>query len=54
MTAQDDRPPLSPDPPAPPGQDVEAPDIAFEPPDDRETPDGMGVSDDAATIEAPD
>jgi hypothetical protein len=51
MTDTDTQPP---EPPIPPGQDVEAPDIEFDPPDDRETPDSMGVSDDAAAVEAPD
>lgn len=47
--------PISPDPPIPPGQDVEAPDIEVSPPDDgRDMPDNMGVSDDAPAVEAPD
>ena len=47
--------PISPDPPIPPGQDVEAPDIEVEPPEGgRDTPDSMAVNDDAAATEAPD
>ena len=46
--------PLTPDPPIPPGQDVEAPDIEFDAPDEREEPDAMGVNEDAAATEAPD
>jgi hypothetical protein len=46
--------PITPDPPIPPGQDVEAPDIEFEPPDGRAVPDGMAVNEDAAATEAPD
>ena len=46
--------PITPDPPIPPGEDVRAPDIEVEPPDDRETPDAMAVNEDAAATEAPD
>jgi hypothetical protein len=54
MTEADPQPPLSPDPPDPPGGHVEAPDIDVEPPDDRDTPDGTAVSSEAGAVEAPD
>jgi hypothetical protein len=47
--------PLTPDLPAPPGQeDVAAPDLTVQRPDDREAPDGTAVSGGAGTVEAPD
>ena len=46
--------PLNAEPPEPPGQDIEAPDIHVDPPEGRATPDGAGVSTSAGTEEAPD
>lgn len=47
--------PLNPDPPAPPGQeDLEAPDLSVEIPEEREKPDQMAVTDSTGTVEAPD
>lgn len=40
--------------PAPPGQEVQAPELAVEPADDRELPDGQGLSDEAGMPEPPD
>jgi len=54
MKQHDAQPPLSPDPPEPPGQDVEAPDLPVDPPEERDNPDGTAVSDEAGTVEAPD
>jgi hypothetical protein len=54
MSDTGSRPPLNPEPPEPPGQDVEAPDIEVETPDHREIPDGTAVSETAGTEEAPD
>jgi hypothetical protein len=54
MTDTDPQQPISPDPPAPTGQDARAPEIEVDRPDDRAVPDSMGVNDDAAAVEAPD
>jgi hypothetical protein len=54
MSDSQGRPPLNPDPPAAPGQDVEAPEIEVDPPDDRDIPDGTAVSTTAGAVEAPD
>ncbi len=56
MTMSDtgSRPPLNPEPPPPPGQDIEAPDIRVETPDNRDRPDGTAVNATAGTEEAPD
>jgi hypothetical protein len=48
------QPPLSPDPPAPQDPEAQAPDLPSAPPEDREAPDGTGVSSHAGTVEAPD
>jgi len=54
MSDTESRPPLNPEPPAPPGDDIEVSDIEVETPDDEVTPDGTGVSATAGTEEAPD
>lgn len=54
MSDTDAQPPLSPDLPPPADPAARAPEIGFDPPDDREVPDGMAVSEDAAVPEAPD
>jgi hypothetical protein len=46
--------PLTPDPPSPPGQDIEVPDLPVEAPEDQDIPDGTAVSEDAGMLEAPD
>jgi hypothetical protein len=55
MSDTESRPPLNPEPPAPPGDDIEVSDIEVETtPDDGVVPDGTGVSAAAGTEEAPD
>ena len=54
MSDAESRPPLNPEPPAPPGQDIDVSDIQAETPDDAVAPDGTGVSGTAGTQEAPD
>ena len=49
-----ERPPANPEPPSPPGEDVDAPDMELDAPDDREVPDGTAVHPAAGTEEAPD
>lgn len=50
------RPPLSPDPPAPPGQEnLKVPDLPLPDRDNREVPEGADdVSPEAGAVEAPD
>ena len=54
MKQHDPQQPLSPDPPEPPGQHVEAPDLPVDPPRERAEPDGTAVSEEAGAVEAPD
>jgi hypothetical protein len=54
MSDTGSRPPLNPERPAPPGEDIEVSDIEVETPDDGVAPDGTGVSATAGTEEAPD
>jgi hypothetical protein len=54
MSDAESRPPLNPEPPSPPGEDIEAPDIRVDTPDNRDRPDGTDVSATAGAEEAPD